>query len=392
MANLATHTGSSDSGNRAVGHVFLSYAAEDAAIARLLADELMRLGVTVWWDRLIAGGAPWSQEIERALHDARAVIVLWSPASVASHFVRAEARTALERKTLIPATIEPCELPMPFGEFQSIDLTAWRATGDPVALDDLRQALDRVESTTMQPWLDAISLTRGAALPWRVLTGSGIADYAADLVHMITAAKAFLRQRSAEPRLVATAARFFGFSVALEVAIGLPLAMKIGGSLSWELLGAAFYQPMRMLFTGIAIHLSWRTVGGRAPALKTLATFAYVYGVLVLLYGCTLTLSIGLFRATRPALAERAFAGVTGGNPEVMVQVISEVGMLPAAALLLFAISPLFVVPFLCWGAFRQVHQVSRARSIVAAAIALVLAGLAYWLAVTLSYFAVGPG
>src|SRR5688572_9477678 len=102
MSDLATHAGPRTSDGNTLGHVFLSYAAEDAAVARLLADDLSRLGFRVWWDRLISGGAQWGPEIERAIDDARAVVVLWSPASVASHFVRAEARTAAERQALIP--------------------------------------------------------------------------------------------------------------------------------------------------------------------------------------------------------------------------------------------------------------------------------------------------
>ena len=389
MADLAPHTGSSTDGTRAVGHIFLSYASEDSAVARLLAEELTRLGYGIWWDRLIAGGALWGHEIERALDEARAVIVLWSPASVESEYVRAEARAAAHRKTIIPAIIEPCELPMPFGEFQSIDLTTWRAAGDPAALDGLRRALDRIDSAAAAASsLDAVSLTGGA----RRAVRTGIAAYAADLVHMVTGPKAFLRQRSAEARFAPDAVRFFGMSIALELAIGLPVALKVGGTLRWELLGAALYQPARLLLIGTAIHLSWRAVGGRAPALKTLATFAYVYGVLLLLYSCTQNLAVGVLRALRPTIAERVFSGAGGAGLEVMMQVIVEEGLAPAAAFLLFVTSPLIVVPFVCWGAFRHQHQVSRAGSLAAAAIALVLGTLAYAATVMLSYVGAGPG
>ena len=67
MADLAAHSGRRTGNTPAAGHIFLSYASEDAGVARLLADELTRLGYTVWWDRLIAGGSLWGPEIERAL-------------------------------------------------------------------------------------------------------------------------------------------------------------------------------------------------------------------------------------------------------------------------------------------------------------------------------------
>ena len=385
MADLATH-GSSTGGTPASGHVFLSYAAEDAAVARLLADDLTRLGLRIWWDRLIAGGAQWGPEIERALAEARAVVVLWSPASVASHFVRAEARTATDRRTLVPAIIEPCELPMPFGEFQALDLTAWRAAGDPAALDELRQAIDRRATAPPED-----SSRPGGGRPVGPRGFRGIGEYAADLVHMITGPKAFLRQRLAQDRFGA-AARFFGISLAIEAALSLPLAFKISPSVRWELLGTAIYQPARLLLIGIAVHLSWRAVGGRATAMKTLTGFAYVYGALILLYACTQNLAIGLLRSLRPEVAERIFASPAQGSLPVMQEVIIEQGLVPAAALLGFVISPLVIVPFVCWGAFRHEHRVSRLLSPVAAAIALVLAALAYAVTIMLSFVSAGPG
>jgi hypothetical protein len=388
MPDLAMYAGSDSDDRRAVGHVFLSYAAEDAAVARLLADDLTRLGMRVWWDRLITGGAQWGPEIERALVDARAVVVLWSPASVASHFVRAEARTAADRRTLIPAIIEPCELPMPFGEFQALDLTAWRAAGDVAALDGLRQSIERIATATADSsLLDASRPIKAPSLVGR----SGIGEYAADLVHMITGPKAFLRQRLAQDR-VGAAARFFGISLAIEATLSLPLALKISPSLRWELLGTAIYQPARMLLMGIAVHLSWRAVGGRAPAMKTLTAFAYVYGALILLYACTQNLAIGLLRSLRPDVAERVFASPAEGSLAVMQEVIIEQGIAPSAAFLLFTICPLVIVPFVCWGAFRHEHNVSRLLSPVAAAIALVLATLAYALTIVLSFISAGPG
>lgn len=132
-------------GNGSTAHqpvdVFLSYASVDGGVARLLAEELTSLGYEVWWDRLIPSGARWDDEIERRLEAARFVVVLWSPAAADSDYVRAEARAASRRGTLISAVIEPCELPMPFGEFQAIDLVPWRASGETAAVDDLRRAL-----------------------------------------------------------------------------------------------------------------------------------------------------------------------------------------------------------------------------------------------------------
>ena len=62
--------------------VFLSYAREDDAAAKQLAEGIGRAGHDVWWDRHIQGGSRFSAEIDRELKSADAVVVLWSEASV----------------------------------------------------------------------------------------------------------------------------------------------------------------------------------------------------------------------------------------------------------------------------------------------------------------------
>jgi TolB-like protein len=62
---------------------------------------------------------------EAALRGAKAVIVLWSPRSVVSRWVRAEATLADRAKTLLPVMIEPCERPIMFELTQTTDLIGW---------------------------------------------------------------------------------------------------------------------------------------------------------------------------------------------------------------------------------------------------------------------------
>lgn len=106
--------------------VFLSYKREDAARVRKLVDALRSAGLDVWWDEDIPASAPWEATIEKALADAKAVIVCWSPASVASENVRSEARVAREDGRLIQVFVKPCSPPLFFGERQGIDLSRWR--------------------------------------------------------------------------------------------------------------------------------------------------------------------------------------------------------------------------------------------------------------------------
>lgn len=106
--------------------VFISYNREDAAIAKTYADGFAAAGLEVWWDATLKSGEAYDEVTESALREARAVVVLWSPRSVVSRWVRAEATIAERNKTLMPVTIEPCERPVMFELTQTAELTHWR--------------------------------------------------------------------------------------------------------------------------------------------------------------------------------------------------------------------------------------------------------------------------
>src|SRR6202012_614517 len=88
--------------------LFLSYARDDRAAVQQFADVLQREGFEVWWDLALNPGEAFDQAIERALDEARAVIVLWSKASVNSRWVRAEATQAQASQRLRPVVIGGC--------------------------------------------------------------------------------------------------------------------------------------------------------------------------------------------------------------------------------------------------------------------------------------------
>ncbi len=111
--------------------VFVSYKRENLSKVGTLVEALRAEGVKVWWDQDVPPGAPWEETIERQLTAAKAVIVAWSPAAVASDNVRAEARRARQLGRLLQVFVEACEPPLFFGERQGVDLSAW--SGDPAA-------------------------------------------------------------------------------------------------------------------------------------------------------------------------------------------------------------------------------------------------------------------
>jgi hypothetical protein len=105
-------------------HVFVSYAREDRDIAKLLADDLARNGLTVWRDTEIRPGRDFNSEIDAALDTAACVIVIWSAHSVGSTWVRAEATVGLERDILVPVSIDDSKPSTIFRIMQTIPLDA----------------------------------------------------------------------------------------------------------------------------------------------------------------------------------------------------------------------------------------------------------------------------
>jgi tetratricopeptide (TPR) repeat protein len=122
--------------------VFLSYAREDAAKAKTLAEALEKAGHDVWWDRHIRSGSEFSGEIQTALNSAQVVLVLWSRASVGSEWVRDEATEGRDSGRLLPVALDASKAPLGFRQRQSIDMADWNGRGPPQNIDRLLHALD----------------------------------------------------------------------------------------------------------------------------------------------------------------------------------------------------------------------------------------------------------
>jgi len=108
--------------------IFISYSREERQAARHFAECFAQEGFAVWWDAALRSGETFDEVIERELRAAKAVVVLWSPRSVASRWVRAEATLADRANKLVPVIIESCSLPIIFELTQAADLANW--TGD----------------------------------------------------------------------------------------------------------------------------------------------------------------------------------------------------------------------------------------------------------------------
>src|SRR3954462_5888186 len=104
--------------------IFLSYSQKDLERARDIAVALESEGWSVFWDRLIPPGFTFEDYIEKEISECRVVVVLWSPQSTASKWVKLEAAHARDRQpsVLIPILIQPAQLPFAFRDLHAANL------------------------------------------------------------------------------------------------------------------------------------------------------------------------------------------------------------------------------------------------------------------------------
>jgi adenylate cyclase len=105
--------------------VFVSYARSDKARVAPLVAAIEAQGWSVWWDPEIDAGQQFDDQIEAELNAAKTVLVVWTPTSVASRWVRGEAREAADRGVLVPARFDGARLPMDVRAIHTTDLDGW---------------------------------------------------------------------------------------------------------------------------------------------------------------------------------------------------------------------------------------------------------------------------
>jgi hypothetical protein len=92
--------------------VFISYARSDRERVAPLVAAIQAQGWTVWWDPEIDPGQEFDRLIAAELKAAAAVLVVWTPDSVTSRWVRGEAREGADRGILVPVRFEAASLPI----------------------------------------------------------------------------------------------------------------------------------------------------------------------------------------------------------------------------------------------------------------------------------------
>jgi adenylate cyclase len=127
--------------------VFVSYSRSDKTRVAPLVRAIEAQGWSVWWDSEISPGQEFDHQITAELKAATAVLVVWTPTSVASRWVRGEAREAAERGILVPVRFDGADLPIDVRAIHTTDLDGWGGNPENPAVLDLLRALGAMIST-----------------------------------------------------------------------------------------------------------------------------------------------------------------------------------------------------------------------------------------------------
>jgi serine/threonine protein kinase len=90
---------------------------------------LRKRGLDVWYDSELYPGDDFRKEISQRIITSPATLVVWSKFACNSRWVPAEAELADTHNKLLQVILEPCDLPLPFGNKNFADLSFWN--GDP---------------------------------------------------------------------------------------------------------------------------------------------------------------------------------------------------------------------------------------------------------------------
>ena len=136
--------------------IFISYAQADNEVAQEIANGLRGAGLTVWFDEwALKADDSIRTRIEEGVRASDLLLVLLSPNSVSSNWVKMEWTTTLSREldaravTVIPAIIKDCDVPPILASRQYLDLRT-----------DLKEGLHRlIQQLGVVPEIDFSKLT-----------------------------------------------------------------------------------------------------------------------------------------------------------------------------------------------------------------------------------------
>jgi adenylate cyclase len=171
--------------------IFVSYARADRSRVAPLVAAIEADGWSVWWDPAISPGQEFDRQITEALAAARAVVVVWTPSSVQSRWVRGEARDAADRGILVPVRLDAAVMPIDFRAIHTTDMDQWRGDPRSTEVQDVLRALRSIVARHGSPAASSSAVAAPAAaigtgrtticvLPFENMSGDPEQEYFSD--------------------------------------------------------------------------------------------------------------------------------------------------------------------------------------------------------------------
>lgn len=155
---------------------FISYSHLDRPFAIRFRKSLQAFGLQYWWDDQIGLSAPWSAELEHRLAASTAIVVLWTPNSTHSEWVRREAAFAVSESKLVQVLIGQADLPAEFAHLQAASVPVWEENTFPLGIRRSLNTIARLQSKA--PVLDEYAHIRRLKL-----SGDGIMRFVDEKKH-----------------------------------------------------------------------------------------------------------------------------------------------------------------------------------------------------------------
>ena len=167
--------------------IFISYARAHHETTRNLARDLEAAGYSVWWDTSLLTGDVYRTTLDEQIEAAKAVIIVWTPESINSLWVVAEAEHALRLGKLFNTLhgVRAEKVPKPFNQVHAVDVTDRAAILTSLSANGVSPSVQRSGATqfdSARP--DRRSTPRKGRSKWLPATLAGMAAIGAVAVYM----------------------------------------------------------------------------------------------------------------------------------------------------------------------------------------------------------------
>ena len=173
---------------------------------------------------------------------------------------------------------------------------------------------------------------------------------------------------------------FLGVSIALIIVMGAPLFPP--GKDLWTHVGSVAIQALvTVSLSAMVVRTAWWIVGGRASARSFFVTYAFFFGVALVIISVVQLLSFGFFKVFEPELFGQFIAATQRRG--VMPDMSGD--WVPLTALSIYIVGYLIICLwlFIAWGAYRNINGLSKLRSFLA----LMIAGILTWPVTAITVF-----